>query len=53
LRDPGSGQPAWQETLPAGTNAGVAIEGDMVVVGAGLAAAEGQTPQLVAYRLGG
>lgn len=49
----GSGQPAWQETLPAGTNAGVAIEGDMVVVGAGLAAAEGQTPQLVAYRLGG
>jgi outer membrane protein assembly factor BamB len=49
----GSGQPVWQETLPAGTNAGVAIEGDMVVVGAGLASAEGQTPQLVAYRLGG
>jgi outer membrane protein assembly factor BamB len=49
----GSGQPAWQESLPAGTNAGVAIEGDMVVVGAGVAAAEGQTPQIVAYRLGG
>jgi outer membrane protein assembly factor BamB len=49
----GSGQPAWQATLPAGTNSGVAIEGDMVVVGAGIAAAEGQTPQLVAYRLGG
>jgi outer membrane protein assembly factor BamB len=48
----GSGQPVWQESLPAGTNAGVAIEGDMVVVGAGLASAEGQTPQLVAYRLG-
>src|SRR5665811_417445 len=51
--DTGSGQPAWQESLPAGTNAGVAIAGDMVVVGAGLAAADGQTPQLVAYRLGG
>ncbi len=51
--DTGSGRLTWQETLPAGTNAGVAVAGDMMVVGAGLAAAEGQTPQLVAYRLGG
>lgn len=49
----GSGQLTWQGELPAGTNSGVAIAGDMMVVGAGLAAAEGQTPQLVAYRLGG
>lgn len=51
--DTGSGRLVWQESLPAGTNSGVAVAGDMVVVGAGLAAAEGQTPQLVAYRLGG
>jgi outer membrane protein assembly factor BamB len=51
--DTGSGRLTWQETLPAGTNSGVAIAGDMVVVGAGLAAAEGQTPQLVAFRLAG
>ena len=51
--DTGSGRPAWQEQLPAGTNAGVVIEGDTVIAPAGVAAAEGQTPQLVAYRLGG
>lgn len=51
--DTGSGRLTWQESLPAGTNAGVAIAGDMAVVGAGLASAEGQTPQLVAYRLSG
>ncbi len=51
--DTGSGRLVWQESLPAGTNSGVAVAGDMMVVGAGLAAAEGQTPQLVAYRLGG
>lgn len=50
--DTGSGRLTWQETLPAGTNSGVAIADDLMVVGAGLAAAEGQTPQLVAYRLG-
>jgi outer membrane protein assembly factor BamB len=48
-----SGRLTWQESLPAGTNAGVAVAEDMMVVGAGLAAAEGQTPQLVGYRLGG
>ncbi|HEY8810846.1 MAG TPA: PQQ-binding-like beta-propeller repeat protein [Solirubrobacterales bacterium] len=48
-----TGQVAWQETLPSGTNAGVMVAGDMMIAPAGLAAAEGQTPQLVAFRLGG
>jgi outer membrane protein assembly factor BamB len=48
-----SGQLVWQSQLPSGTNAGVAIEGDTMIAPAGLATAEGQTPQLVAYRLGG
>lgn len=51
--DTGSGRLAWQASLPAGTNAGVTVEGDMVLAPAGLATAEGQTPQLVAYRLAG
>ena len=49
----GSGNVAWQVTLPAGTNAGVMVEGDTLIAPAGLPAAEGQTPQMVAYRLGG
>ena len=49
--DTSSGRLIWQATLPAGTNSGVMVEGDMMFVGAGLPAAEGQTPQLVAYRL--
>ncbi len=48
-----SGRQVWQEELPAGTNAGVAVTGDMLIAPAGVAASEGQTPQLVAYRLGG
>lgn len=51
--DISSGREAWQETLPAGTNAGVMAEGDTLIAAAGLAVAEGQTPQLVAYRVGG
>jgi outer membrane protein assembly factor BamB len=51
--DTSSGRVAWQETLPTGTNAGVTVSDDMVIAPAGLAAAEGQTPQIVAYRLGG
>lgn len=51
--DGGSGRSAWQVQLPAGTNSGVAVSGDMVIAPAGVPAAEGQTPQLVAYRLGG
>jgi outer membrane protein assembly factor BamB len=51
--DTSSGRHAWEATLPAGTNAGVMAEGDTLLAAAGLASAEGQTPQLVAYRLGG
>jgi glucose dehydrogenase len=51
--DASSGRIAWQETLPAGTNAGVTVAGDTVIAPAGVAAAEGQTPEIVAYRLGG
>jgi outer membrane protein assembly factor BamB len=51
--DAKSGRQIWQEELPAGTNAGVTVAGDMVIAPAGIAAAEGQTPQIVAYRLGG
>ncbi len=49
----GNGQVAWQAQLPSGTNAGVAVAGEMVIAPAGLAAAEGQAPQIAAYRLGG
>jgi outer membrane protein assembly factor BamB len=48
-----SGRLAWQELLPSGTNAGVTIAEDMVIAPAGLASSEGQTPQIVAFRLGG
>jgi alcohol dehydrogenase (cytochrome c) len=48
-----SGKPVWQEELPAGTNAGVMVEGDMLVAPAGYAGTEEQIPQIVAYRLGG
>jgi outer membrane protein assembly factor BamB len=51
--DADSGRILWQETLPAGTNTGVTVAGDTVLVPAGLAAAEGQTPEMVAFRLGG
>jgi len=48
-----SGGEIWQAALPSGTNAGVMVSGDMLVTGAGLPAAEGQVPKLVAYKLGG
>lgn len=51
--DTSSGRLAWEVTLPAGTNSGVMIEGDTMIAPAGLPQAEGQTAQLVAYRLGG
>ncbi|HEX5763425.1 MAG TPA: PQQ-binding-like beta-propeller repeat protein [Solirubrobacterales bacterium] len=50
--DTSSGRLAWQESLPAGTNAGVMADGNTLVAGAGLATAEGQAPELVAYSLG-
>jgi outer membrane protein assembly factor BamB len=51
--DAKTGGEIWQESLPAGSNAGLAISGDTIVVPAGLAVAEGQTPSLLAFRLGG
>ncbi|HEY1854991.1 MAG TPA: PQQ-binding-like beta-propeller repeat protein [Solirubrobacterales bacterium] len=48
-----SGGELWQGALPMGTNAGVMVSGDTLLAGAGLPIAEGQTPSLVAYRLGG
>lgn len=51
--DTGKGGELWQAALPAGTNAGVMISGETMLAGAGLPVAEGQTPKLVAFRLGG
>jgi outer membrane protein assembly factor BamB len=51
--DTKSGTVVWREKLPAGTNSGVTIADDMLIAPAGVASAEGQTPQIVAYRLGG
>jgi len=51
--DANSGRLVWQEALPAGTNTGVTVAGDTVIAPAGVAAAEGQLPEIVAYRLGG
>ena len=51
--DTKSGSVVWREALPAGTNSGVTADGEMLIAPAGVAAAEGQTPQIVAFRLGG
>lgn len=48
-----NGGEVWQGSLPAGTNAGVTVSGDMLVAPAGLPIAEGQKPEMVAYKLGG
>ncbi|HEX3323920.1 MAG TPA: PQQ-binding-like beta-propeller repeat protein [Solirubrobacterales bacterium] len=47
-----SGQIVWREKLPAGTNSGVMANGNTLIAPAGIAAAEGQKPEIVAYRLG-
>jgi len=51
--DAATGGEVWTATLPAGSNSGVAISGDTLVVPAGLPSGQGQKPQIVAYRLGG
>jgi glucose dehydrogenase len=48
-----TGDTVWNAALPAATNTGVAVSGDTVIAAGGLAAAQGQTPALTAYRLGG
>ena len=47
-----NGQVAWESQLPAGSNTGVAVDGDTLIAPAGIAVAAGQSPALVAYRLG-
>jgi outer membrane protein assembly factor BamB len=51
--DTAGGGELWVTTLPAGINTSVSVSGDTVIAPAGLAAAEGQIPEIVAYRLGG
>jgi outer membrane protein assembly factor BamB len=51
--DTSSGAEVWEATLPAGANSGLAVSGDTLLVPAGIASAEGQTPELVAFRLPG
>jgi alcohol dehydrogenase (cytochrome c) len=51
--DAKTGGEVWQGSLPAGSNAGVTVSGDMVIAPAGLPVAEGQKPEIVAYKLGG
>jgi outer membrane protein assembly factor BamB len=46
-----SGKAVWESQLPAGTNTGVAVDGDTLIAPAGIALAAGQSPALVAYRL--
>jgi glucose dehydrogenase len=46
-----TGSVVWREKLPAGTNSGVTVAGDMLIAPAGVASAEGQKAQIVAYRL--
>jgi len=48
-----SGNEVWVETLPAGINTSVSVAGDTVIAPAGLPAAEGQVPEIVAFRLAG
>lgn len=51
--DAKSGGELWAGTLPAGVNGGSVVSGDTLLVPAGASVAEGQTPELVAFRLGG
>jgi len=51
--DANTGGEVWTASLPAGSNSPVAVSGDTLVVPAGIATAEGQRPQLVAFQLGG
>ncbi len=51
--DAENGSVVWERQLPAGSNTGVAVSGDTVIAPAGTPVAEGQTAEMVAYRLGG
>jgi alcohol dehydrogenase (cytochrome c) len=51
--DTASGGELWVASLPAGINTSASVSGDTLIAPAGIASAEGQTPEIVAYRLGG
>jgi outer membrane protein assembly factor BamB len=51
--DAATGNEVWSGSLPAGSNSGLAISGDTVIVPAGIPAAEGQKAEMAAFRLGG
>jgi outer membrane protein assembly factor BamB len=46
-----SGGEVWSASLPSGSNSAITASGDTLLVPAGIAAAEGQQPEIVAYRL--
>lgn len=49
--DAKTGGEVWQASLPAGMNAGLAVDGDTLLAPAGLPIAEGQKAKIVAFRL--
>lgn len=49
--DGSDGRQVWRDSLPASTNAGLAISGDALLAPAGFVAGEGQVPEILAYRL--
>lgn len=51
--DAKSGGEVWQAALPAGINTGVVANGEFLIAPAGLPIAEGQVPEIVAFRLPG
>jgi outer membrane protein assembly factor BamB len=46
-----TGSVVWREKLPAGTNSGITVSGNMLIAPAGVAAEEAQKPQIIAYKL--
>jgi outer membrane protein assembly factor BamB len=50
--DAKTGKELWKAKLPAGANSPVAISGEYLVTGAGFPEGKGQTPQVVAFKLG-
>lgn len=49
--DAHTGNVVWETKLPAGTNTGIAVSDNMLIAPAGLAVANGQSPEIAAYRL--
>jgi outer membrane protein assembly factor BamB len=50
--DANTGSVVWETKLPAATNTGIVVSGNTLIAPAGLAAGNGQTPEIVAYRHG-